>query len=516
MKRNQIQSGAILSYIQMALNVIISLIVTPIMIRSLGDSEYGLYNTVASTISMLSIISLGFNSSYIRFFSKYKRDGDEEKISSLNGLFLIIFSIMGLVAFLCGIFLTYNLELVFDKGLTASEYGIARILMGMLTVNLSLTFPASVFTSIISSHERYFFLKLISVLNTVVSPLLTLPLLLLGYGSVMMVTVAIIINAVTYTLYIVYVFCVLKCKFKFSGFERGLIGNLFGYTVFIAMNMIIDQINWNVDKIVLGRFKGTGEVALYSVGFTIYSFYQLFSTAISELFTPQIHRTVNSENDKTALRNEFTTLFIFVGRIQFLILALISSGFVFFGLPFVRYWAGAGYTTSYYVALMLILSATVPLIQNLGIEIQRAQNKHKFRSYAYLSMAIINLVVSIFLCQLYGAIGSTIGTAISLVLMNGIVMNIYYHKKCNVDIVAFWKQILRLSVGLIPSIAYGVILNYFVVFDSFGKFVLGVLSYALVYIVSMWFVGMNTVEKNMIKDILKKVTKRYDRNKEQV
>lgn len=42
-------------------------------------------------------------------------------------------------------------------------------------------------------------------------------------------------------------------------------------------------------------------------------------------------------------------------------------------------------------------------------------------------MAIVNLVISIFLCQIYGAIGSAIGTAISLIFVNGIIMNIYYH-----------------------------------------------------------------------------------------
>ena len=60
---NQRKLGSIISYVQMALGVIVSLIYTPYMIKILGQSEYGLYNTVASTISMMSVLSLGFNSS---------------------------------------------------------------------------------------------------------------------------------------------------------------------------------------------------------------------------------------------------------------------------------------------------------------------------------------------------------------------------------------------------------------------------------------------------------------------
>ena len=113
--KDQVKAGAVLSYLQMALNIVIGLIYTPLMIRYLGQSEYGLYNTVASTISMLSILSLGFNSSYIRYYAKYKKDGNEDGIAKLNGLFLIIFAIIGVVALLCGTFLSFNLRIVFDK-----------------------------------------------------------------------------------------------------------------------------------------------------------------------------------------------------------------------------------------------------------------------------------------------------------------------------------------------------------------------------------------------------------------
>ena len=111
----QIKLGAVLSYAQMALNVIVGMIYTPLMIRLLGQSEYGLYNTVASTISMLSILNLGFGSGYIRYFAKYKSNKDTDSINKLNGLFLMVFLIIGSIALMCGLYLTYNLELVFDK-----------------------------------------------------------------------------------------------------------------------------------------------------------------------------------------------------------------------------------------------------------------------------------------------------------------------------------------------------------------------------------------------------------------
>ena len=508
---NQLKAGSILSYLQMGLSIIIGLLYTPVMLRLLGQSEYGLYSTVSSTISMLSVLSLGFNSSYIRYYARYKKEDNREAIDKLNGLFLIIFSIIGLIALACGLFLSFNLELVFDEGLTAGEYEIARVLMLLLTANLAISFPMSVFQNIISAHEKFIFLKLLGMLKTVASPLITLPLLLLGFRSIAMVSVTLGVSVLTDTAYLIYSKTALKVRFRFGHFEKGLFKSLFAYTSFIAINLIVDQVNGNLGKFILGRFQGTTVVAIYAVGYSLYQYYMMFSTAISGVFTPRIHRIVNLTRDGeiSEQRKQLTELFTRVGRIQFLILALIATGLIFFGKPFIGFWAGEGYDDAYYVALLLIIPGSIPLVQNLGIEIQRALNKHQFRSIVYICMAVLNVVLTVILCQRYGAIGTAIGTATSLVVANGFVMNIYYHKKCNIDIIAFWKSIGRLAVGLIIPVICGIAIMNLFDFTSILLLLGGIVVYTLIYAVSMWFLGMNDYEKSLVKVPFQKIFGRH-------
>lgn len=239
------------------------------------------------------------------------------------------------------------------------------------------------------------------------------------------------------------------------------------------------------------------------------TYYQMFSTAISGVFTPRIHLIYN--NTELAFEDkhrQLSELFTKVGRIQFAILALIASGLVFFGQSFIRFWAGEGYEESYYVALLLIIPITISLIQNLGIEIQRAENKHQFRSIVYLIMAVLNLVLSIFLCQKYGAVGSAIGTAISLVVANGLIMNIYYHKKMGIDIIAFWKNIGRMSVGLIIPVVLGVLSMIYIEISSKWTLFGLIIGYTVIYCISMWFLGLNRYEKELVLRAFRKVKRK--------
>ena len=410
---------------------------------------------------------------------------------------------------ICGLYISEHLEIVFKDGLTASEYSLAQKLLILLTINLAISFPMSVFADIISAHEQFVFLKLLGIVKTVCSPLLAIPLLFAGYRSVAIVTITIVLALFTDTTYLLFVIGHLKEKFVFRSFEKGLFREIFTYTSFIAINMIVDQINWNIDKLLLARYKGTVSVAVYSVGYTLNNYYSMISTAISGVFTPLVHRIISdAHSDLIVQKKQLTDLFTRVGRVQFLILVLVASGLIFFGKPFIRFWAGEGYGDAYYVVLLLTVPATVPLIQNVGIEIQRAENKHKFRSIVYLLMALVNLGISMVFCQWWGAIGSALGTAISLVFANGVLINIYYQKKCNIDMISFWKSILRMFKGLIVPIIVGVLIMMFVKFNSLIQLTCWIVLYSAVYCVNIWTFSMNDYERGLVTKPIKSLVQK--------
>ena len=191
-------------------------------------------------------------------------------------------------------------------------------------------------------------------------------------------------------------------------------------------------------------------------------------------------------------------------------MGLVATGLIFFGYDFiVGFWAGPGYEDSYWVALLLILPVTIELIQTVGIDVQRALNRHKFRSIAYLIMSVVNVILTVYLGKRYGAIGAAIGTAVSVFVVDGVIINIYYHKKCNLNVIAFWKNIIRISVGIIPPCLFGCLLNRFLPSMNVWIYLLKIVLYTVVYLCSLWCLSFTKIERINILSYIKKHKKAF-------
>lgn len=501
MKINQRKAGAVLSYVAIGISTIVSILFTPIMLHLLGQSDYGLYNLVASIVSFLSLFTFGFGSAYIRYYSKYTVANEEENIAKLNGMFLTVFSIIGLVALLAGIILVLNIDIVLGSKFPLNELATARILMIIMVFNLTISFPFSIFSSYITANERYIFLKSLQIIKSLISPLVMLPILLLGYGSVGLVIVTTLISIVIEISNTIFCFKKLNMKFLFKKFDFKLMKEMGIYSSYIFINMIVDQINWNVDKYIIGRFKGTLVVAVYGIAAQLNSYYMTFSTSIANVFTPMVHKMNAMKNSNKNL----TELFTRVGRIQFIILLLIFSGFIIFGRSFINKWAGTNYDGAYIIALILMFSITIPLTQNVGIEIQRAKNMHQFRSWLYLFIAILNIILTIPLTKQYGGVGAAIGTAFAQILGNTIIMNWYYHKKVGLDMRFFWKNIIKFIPAFIAPAIIGIYITSNIDLLNIINFLIFIILYVLIFGLSMWLLGMNKYEKDLTLKLFKRV-----------
>ena len=500
---NQLKFGAVLSYVSLALGTIVSLIYTPVMLTRLGESEYGVYNLVLPVISYLNLLNFGLGSAYTRYYSKYKAADDRKGMAKLNGMFLTTYMVLGIIVLALGLIISFNAPFVFGKKLTKSELALAKKLMIVLSFNAAIAFPISVFESHVMINERYVFQKLVAMIKSVLNPLIMIPLLIIGFRSMTMVILSLLVTILSGALNIFYCFKKLNMPINFKSFDFPLMRRMLKFTSFVFIGIVVDQFNWSIDRLLLGWLHGTTAVTIYVQASQLNLYYLSLATAFSGILTPRVHRMVaTGESD-----SEISKLFARTGRLQFILMSMVFLGFVAVGKPFIVLWSGGDfskYTVSYYIALILFASTLIPAIQNVGIEIQRAKNMHKFRSLVYLGVAIANVILSLPLTIRMQGLGASIGTFISTFVGNVLLMNIYYYKKIKLDIPMFWKEISKMLISLVIPLIAAVLIARFARISSYLGVVIWGAAFVLIFIPNMWLLGMNEYEKGLVTSAIKK------------
>jgi len=498
---NQRKTGAILSYILLAVSNIVGIIYTPFMIRAMGQAEFGLYSMIASTVGYLTVLDFGIGTTSVRYIAKYRAKHSKEAEHNLNGMLLVVDVVFGAIVVCAGVLLFANIGGLFQATLSVEEIYRARIMTLLLVFNIAVTFSLGIFRSIITAYERFVFLKTVNIIRVVLMPCIMIPLLLAGHGAIAMVTVTTVLNIISITINVVYCFFTLRIKFVFHKFDAGLLKQISKYSFFVFLGTIVDQIYWGSGQLILGVFSGTIAVAIYAIAIQFTRYFMNFSTAINGVFLPKITQMVARD----ASDKDVSDMFIKVGRIQYIVVGLIMSGFLLYGRRFISLWAGYGFIMAYYIAIIIMIPLSIPLIQNMGIVVLQAKNKHKVRSIIYLCIAILNIIISLGLSRFLGAFGPAISTAISLFIGNIVIINTYYYKKIHIDIPKFWKNIGKMTIPIGISLLIGMIGNLLVSEISIIILVLKVFFYTIIYGLCMWLIGMNASEKNLFESILLKL-----------
>ena len=502
---SQKKGGVILAYISQVVSILTGILYTPYMLRALGQAEYGLYSLVSSAVSVLGMLNLGFSGCYLYFYNKYSAEQDEAALGRFNATYFLIFCIISILTLVCGGFILFNMRLFFGDGLSSEEYKKASLLIIVMVLNMAASLPCNIFLSGVNANGKFIVEQAYTLVSGLLSSLVNVIVLAFGGGSLGLTIVTLIFTCVKFIIFAYIGIRKLKMIFCFSGLQLALVKTMFSFTFFIFLNQVINYINGQVDKVLLGRFAGTTVVAIYSVGSSLNSYYQQFGSGVASVFGPQINEIVaksrvhNAESGGNAL---LTDIFIKVSRIQVFILMLVLTGFLLVGKTFVNLWAGEGYSESFYIAAVLMVGGSVAYFQSIGDSIQRAKFKHQVRSIVFLCMSILNVSISIPLIKIAGALGAAIGTMIVWIMGDWIFLNWYYNKKLNLEMDRYWKNILSIFKWIILVFLFGALISHIVEIDNWGELAVFVVAYSSLYCLVCWKFMMNSEEKQMILNIV--------------
>jgi len=444
---NEIKTAAIFSYVTIFCTFVVAIAFTPFMIRMLGQEEYGLYAIMMVIIGYFSILDLGFGNAIVRYISRNRALGDKNSEAELNGFFLKLYILIGLIAIAIGVILYSQVDNIFGSSLSDHQIEKVKMMVIFMTISLAVQFPLCVFYSILQAYERFIFIKIISLIQVIIQPITMLIFLFHGADSVTMIGIVAVYNALFILIDALICIKILKVQFTFKNSNKSLLKEICLYAFFISITVIVDKIYWQTDQLLLGILKGTVDGATYAIAMQIVMIFMSLALAISNLYLPKISILVTQEDGLMQINH----LFKKVGSIQFLIIGYVLGGFILLGKDFITLWVGKEFQQVYYIVLIIMIPFTVDLIQNLGLSVLKAKNLVRFRTILLLCIALLNFVLSIPAIKYFGLLGTASITAFSLLVGNVVIMNVYYHKKLKLDIKGFWRNISKLMVAFFFS-----------------------------------------------------------------
>lgn len=499
----QLKLGAALSYLAIGINIVSALIYSPWMLSKIGSGDYGLYTLATSLINMF-LLDFGISSAVSRFVSKYIAEGKQEKVNQLLGVVFKLF--MGIAAVISAALIV--IYFFIDKiylSLTPTELERFKTVYIISAAYSIISFPfATTLNGIMTSYEKFIQMKSCDVANKIITVLLIVIALLSGYGLYELVAINAAINLICFLAKWIIIKKSTPVKVKIKFWDKGLLKEIFGFSVWVLINSVCSRLIMNVCPNILGITSGTLAITIFGFASVIEGYSYTFSSAIDGMFMPRIARITYKEGNM----EKILPLMIKVGRFQYNLVGLILIGFVCVGKEFITLWIGKDYISVYYCAVLLLLPAPFYLSQQIGKNTMIMVNKIRYLTIVNAVKAGLNIVLVSVLSKWWGAVGACVSICVVYFFRN--FANMYLYKsKLGLDTKTFYIECYgKMSIPMVITLVIGLLMQRLTPNLGWAVFGIKVIVIIAIYLSLMWIMAYNSEEKNVIKGVFKKFARK--------
>lgn len=495
--------GVILSFILMFLETASALFLTPFIIWALGDAEYGVYKLSAALVAYLMLLDMGIGNAVTRYIAKFRITDNLKKMREFLGIVSLFYMGIAIVSVVVGMILITVYPILFEKGLSVEEIALGQKLLMLTIFNTAITLGTTAYANTIVAYERFAISKGISIIQVLLRIVLTIAVLKMGMRSIGVVAVNLLLTIICRGTYVFFVLFKLKLWPDFGCFDGEFIKEVIRYSSLILLQMVATQINAFADQVLIGAFvpMATTIISIYSIGEQITQYFQSIGTSMTGILMPGVVKLVENSATPQELAGEMVR----IGRLIFMLLAFIWVCFLVYGQQFIELWVGAEKTVAYYIAVLLMLAYTFILTEAIGTQILWAMNAHKQQAILKMGVVAINVMVTVVLIRWNPLVGAAVGTFISLLCGDIVVLNVIFSRKIGISLSEYY---IGLFAGIAPCLGIVAFIGYamrFVFWPGWIGLIIKIIVMVIVYGELMLHYGMNKYERELIKSLLKKV-----------
>jgi O-antigen/teichoic acid export membrane protein len=407
--------NTVFSGIELVVLVLLNLLATPILIKHMGMSEYGIFVflSVFSTYGLLSFFDFGMEGSLLNFVARFEAAGDRERIQDTLTISLLYYGIIGLVLGLA-LYLASGLITArfVDDAVSLNWAGVNRAVY-IMAINVVVQFLALPLTAILQGLRRFVVTKTTSsVLMTLQYAMLMVAVMVYGRVDVALaVVLSITLCRLAVLSFIVWrrtdYFRPMRFRFRWD-----LLRMFFSYSSILLVSRVIGIIFNQMDKFLIWLYLAATHLTIYDIAARPANLLRMLITMLNSAIIPEVAR-YHEKNEIAPIR------LLYINLVRYAYLLLMPLLAVLYGHmeSILTFWVGGDLGQNYPLALVIIsvhlLSPITAVASTMAVGLQMVKR------VLWISIvgSVIKIGLSLLLLSPFGLIGILAATLIAELFM---------------------------------------------------------------------------------------------------
>ena len=456
-----------------------SFLLLPIITKSLGTYDYGLWAQINITVSLISPLALmGLSMGLVRFLSSEK---DKEKIREVVYSILFFVTMSGFLAFFllyisAGSLATFGFK---DPGATYF------IQAGSFLILLNVIEPITLFYfRIFRQIKQFSYFTLIEGFGKL---LFILVLLKMGYGLLGVIAATLLVQGAI----ILVSFLTIRSQIGFVIPRFTYFRECLKFSLPLTPNTLVRWVTESSDRYLVTYFLGLNSVGIYSAACSFGSLIQLFVSPLQLILFPELSRLYDE--------NKIDEIVVYLSHSlrYFLLISLPATfGLSALAKPLLSIFTTKDFLSGWLVIPIIALSGLLAGIFQIFVNTLLIVKKTEVPTYINFAAAILNVLINLFLIPLIGIVGAAISTLLAYFFMAVLCMHLslkYFKHEF------YFSDILK---SVLSSVAMYLFVSHFEVLTIRELLEVAGMG-ALVYLFAMFLLGgFNKSEISLIKRYL--------------
>jgi len=406
------------------INIIVAFIMSPIMVKTLGNADYGLWEMVIGVVGYMGLLDLGVGPALLRHVAVAHGKSSQRDLQSTISTAIIFFISIGLLAMLVLLGLSFFPQILTGNTAVGTEkFGLVLLLFAL---NAALAFPLAAYLGILMGLQKHHLINstrsIITVFRAAIAYylLLNLP----GKGLLILVCLEITGNVVQF---ILYANALRRDKevprFSISMCTKDKMRDLLGYGAKSAVLMAANRLQFASIPFVIGKSLGLGFIVYFVLPNRLVDYAKGFAMAIGFPLTPYFADIIGKDENDSLKSGWLTTSF----ALQVVTVAM-PLYILFCGEKFLELWIGIEYATAgHWVLYALLLGLLAEAFSPNARQILMAKAQHGRLAIAWTIMSLCSIPLAFLGAEIYGVAGVALSSSVITVIVSAITLALTCH-----------------------------------------------------------------------------------------